>query len=165
MGAVRSCADGTRASTDGCELDLTILMPCLNEAETLATCITKAQRSLERSGLAGEVLIADNGSTDRSVEIAEQQGARVTRVAEKGYGAALRGGIEAARGRWIIMGTPMTVTISARSIRSLTGSWLAAIDDGPPYASRRRDPQARSDALVTPLCRQPLAVIHRSSVL
>jgi glycosyltransferase involved in cell wall biosynthesis len=85
-------------------LDLTILMPCLNEAETIATCIKKAQASLVQSGLRGEVLIADNGSKDDSVHIAEQLGARVVRVTEKGYGHALRGGIEAARGQWIIMG-------------------------------------------------------------
>lgn len=86
------------------EIELTILMPCLNEAETLATCIGKARGYLERSGVNGEVLIADNGSTDGSREIAEANGARVVPVAEKGYGAALIGGIEAARGRYVIMG-------------------------------------------------------------
>jgi glycosyltransferase involved in cell wall biosynthesis len=85
-------------------LDLTILMPCLNEAETISRCITKAQSAMARSGLKGEVLVADNGSTDGSVELAEKLGARVVPVARKGYGNALRGGIEAARGRWIIMG-------------------------------------------------------------
>ncbi|MBV6396701.1 MAG: hypothetical protein HFACDABA_02301 [Anaerolineales bacterium] len=83
---------------------LTILMPCLNEAETIAACIRKAQSFLAASGLSGEILIADNGSTDASVEIAETAGARVVRVAEKGYGGALLGGIRAARGEWIIMG-------------------------------------------------------------
>lgn len=85
-------------------LELTILMPCLNEAETLATCIGKARSYLERTGIAGEVLVADNGSTDGSQSIARSAGARVVDVAEKGYGAALMGGIEAARGRYIIMG-------------------------------------------------------------
>jgi glycosyltransferase involved in cell wall biosynthesis len=85
-------------------LDLTILMPCLNEAETLALCIEKAKRGLESAGVAGEILIADNGSTDGSIEIAESLGARVERVKEKGYGNALRGGIRAAKGRWILMG-------------------------------------------------------------
>jgi hypothetical protein len=84
--------------------ELTILMPCLNEAETLARCIAKARTGLERAGVRGEVLIADNGSTDDSVRIAEQAGARVVRVVEKGYGSALRGGIAAARGKWVIMG-------------------------------------------------------------
>ena len=79
-------------------LDLTILMPCLNEAETLAQCIEKARRGLERAGVAGEILIADNGSTDGSQAIAEKLGARVVPVPEKGYGNALRGGIAAARG-------------------------------------------------------------------
>ncbi|TFD82666.1 glycosyltransferase family 2 protein [Cryobacterium fucosi] len=85
-------------------LELSILMPCLNEAETLAVCIDKAQDYLRRSGIAGEVLIADNGSTDGSQEIAEAHGARVVAVAEKGYGSALIGGIEAARGAYVIMG-------------------------------------------------------------
>ena len=79
-------------------------MPCLNEAETLATCIRKAREFLERSGVAGEVLIADNGSTDGSQSIAVANGARVIDVPEKGYGSALQGGIAAARGRYIIMG-------------------------------------------------------------
>jgi len=86
------------------ELDLTILMPCLNEAETLATCVGKARAFLERSGISGEVLIADNGSTDGSQQIAQTNGARVVDVPTRGYGAALAAGIEAARGRWVIMG-------------------------------------------------------------
>jgi glycosyltransferase involved in cell wall biosynthesis len=90
-----------RASGD-CEL--TILMPCLNEGETLASCIAKARAYLERSGVAGEVLIADNGSTDASVDIAERAGARVVHEQRKGYGSALRAGIAAARGRYVIMG-------------------------------------------------------------
>lgn len=85
-------------------LELTILMPCLNEAETLAICIAKAKGFLNRTGIDGEVLIADNGSTDGSQEIARAAGARVADIPQKGYGAALAGGIEAARGRFIIMG-------------------------------------------------------------
>jgi hypothetical protein len=85
-------------------LELTILMPCLNEAETLGTCVRKAMGYLERAGLAGEVLVADNGSTDGSQEIARALGARVVPVAERGYGAALIAGIAAARGRFVIMG-------------------------------------------------------------
>ncbi len=84
-------------------LELTILMPCLNEAETLTPCIKKALSALDRLGLRGEVIIADNGSTDGSIELSEQLGARVVRVEKKGYGNALRGGIEAARAEWIIM--------------------------------------------------------------
>lgn len=86
------------------ELELTILMPCLNEAETLAVCIGKARDYLARSGVAGEVVIADNGSTDGSQAIAEANGARVVNVEQRGYGAALAGGIAAARGRFVIMG-------------------------------------------------------------
>jgi len=85
-------------------LELSIVMPCLNEAETLATCIDKANAYLTRSGIAGEVLIADNGSTDGSQAIAAEHGARVVDIPLKGYGAALMGGIDAARGRYIIMG-------------------------------------------------------------
>ena len=85
-------------------LELTILMPCLDEAETLATCIRQAAGFLRDSGVSGEVLIADNGSTDGSVEIAEREGARVVRVESRGYGAALLGGISAARGTYTVMG-------------------------------------------------------------
>ncbi len=85
-------------------LELTILMPCLNEAETLAVCIQKAQGFLARTGIAGEVLISDNGSTDGSQAIAEGLGARVVPAPRRGYGAALINGIENARGRFIIMG-------------------------------------------------------------
>lgn len=86
------------------EVELSILMPCLNEAETLAICIEKARNYLKRSGIEGEVLVADNGSTDGSREIAASLGARVVGVETKGYGAALIGGIAAAHGRYIIMG-------------------------------------------------------------
>ncbi|GHA31127.1 dolichol-P-glucose synthetase [Devosia pacifica] len=85
-------------------VELTILMPCLNEAETLATCIDKARAFLDRTGIAGEVLIADNGSSDGSQQIATEHGARVVPVERRGYGAALAGGIAAAEGRFIIMG-------------------------------------------------------------
>lgn len=86
------------------DLELTILMPCLNEAETLGTCIIKAQNFLQCHQVAGEVLVADNGSTDTSRQIARQCGARVISVDQKGYGAALLGGIKASRGRFVIMG-------------------------------------------------------------
>lgn len=86
------------------EIELTILMPCLNEAETLETCIRKAKKFLDTSGVIGEILIADNGSTDGSVEIAEKCGARVEHVPVKGYGAALIGGCKAAKGKYVIMG-------------------------------------------------------------
>ena len=85
-------------------MELTILMPCLNEAETLARCIEKAKTGLQRAGVTGEILIADNGSTDGSPALAEKLGARVVVVNEKGYGHALRGGVRAALGKWILMG-------------------------------------------------------------
>jgi glycosyltransferase involved in cell wall biosynthesis len=85
-------------------LEVSVVIPCLNEADTIATCIQKAQRALCASGIAGEIVVADNGSSDGSVEIAEGLGARVVRVPNPGYGAALMGGIEAALGRYIIMG-------------------------------------------------------------
>lgn len=89
---------------ESCELELTILMPCLNEAETLATCIQKAKKFLQQENIHGEVLIADNGSTDGSREIAVELGARVISVPTRGYGAALKSGIQRAYGRYIIMG-------------------------------------------------------------
>ncbi|MEB0001327.1 glycosyltransferase family 2 protein [Cryobacterium sp. RTC2.1] len=92
------------SDTSVAELELSIVMPCLNEAETLAICIDKAQGYLARSGVRGEVVIADNGSTDGSQEIAIEHGARVVDVAAKGYGNALMGGIEAAKGTYVIMG-------------------------------------------------------------
>ena len=85
-------------------VEVSILMPCLNEKETLAACIQKAQAALRDKQISGEVLIADNGSTDGSQEIARQLGARVVDVQERGYGNALRSGIAAARGTYIIMG-------------------------------------------------------------
>jgi glycosyltransferase involved in cell wall biosynthesis len=85
-------------------LELSIVMPCLNEADTLAVCVQKAMRSLRENGIAGEIIVADNGSTDGSQAIAEENGARVVHVTEKGYGSALMGGIAAARGKYVIMG-------------------------------------------------------------
>ena len=85
-------------------VELSVVMPCLNEADTLATCIRKAWRGIEQANIAGEIIVADNGSTDGSQEIAAGLGARVVPVAERGYGAALMGGIAAARGRYIVMG-------------------------------------------------------------
>lgn len=85
-------------------VEVTVLMPCLNEAQTLAACVRKAQGFFEGRGVIGEVLIADNGSADGSPELARSAGARVIHVATRGYGAALRAGIQAARGRYVIMG-------------------------------------------------------------
>lgn len=84
-------------------VEFTILMPCLNEEKTVGECIEQARLGAEKLGLSYEILIADNGSDDRSGEIAESHGARVITVEKKGYGSALMGGINAARGRYIIM--------------------------------------------------------------
>jgi glycosyltransferase involved in cell wall biosynthesis len=84
--------------------DVTIVMPCLNEAESLAPCIEKAKAAIQAAGVTGEVLIADNGSTDGSIELAESLGARVVHVKNKGYGSALQGGFAAAKGKYILMG-------------------------------------------------------------
>lgn len=90
--------------SQGSACELTILIPCLNEAETLETCINKAKAFLTSAGVRGEVLVADNGSTDGSRDIARRAGARVVPIPTRGYGAALIGGIAAARGKYAIMG-------------------------------------------------------------
>src|SRR3989442_14584350 len=79
-------------------------MPCLNEARTLAVCIEKAKRCLDALGVSGEIVVADNGSSDGSQAIANELGARVVSVSARGYGSALMGGIAAARGKYVIMG-------------------------------------------------------------
>jgi len=86
------------------DLELTVLMPCLNEAETVVVCIEKARNWLERTGVRGEVVVADNGSNDGSPELASAAGARVVHVKERGYGAALAAGIADARGKYVVMG-------------------------------------------------------------
>ena len=86
------------------DVELTILMPCLNEAATVGICVRKALGWLEAAGVAGEVLVADNGSVDGSQQIAAEAGARVISVPQRGYGAALLAGIEAARGTFVVMG-------------------------------------------------------------
>src|SRR6266705_770719 len=85
-------------------LELSIVMPCLNEAETLGRCIDKARSSLAELGIKGEIVVADNGSTDGSDALASSMEARVIRVADRGYGNALLAGIAAARGTYVIMG-------------------------------------------------------------
>lgn len=95
---------GLASGKDPGAVEISVVMPCLNEAETLGACIEKAQRALRESGIAGEVIVADNGSSDGSVEIAERLGARVVKVDAKGYGNALGGGIAVAAGKYILMG-------------------------------------------------------------
>jgi glycosyltransferase involved in cell wall biosynthesis len=88
------------ADSDVSSVEVSVVMPCLNEAETLGTCIRKAQAALRESNVAGEVIVADNGSTDGSQTIGARMGARVIKVEAKGYGNALMGGISNARGRF-----------------------------------------------------------------
>ena len=85
------------------QVELSVVMPCLNEAETLATCIRKAKAALQSSNISGEVIVADNGSTDGSQEIAREAGAKLVKVESSGYGSALRGGIGASRGDFVVM--------------------------------------------------------------
>jgi len=100
----RSASQASGPGGDEPAVEVSVVMPCLNEHETVGTCVQKAVRALERAGIRGEVIIADNGSTDGSIEIAESLGARVVPVPLRGYGNALMGGIRAARGRYIVMG-------------------------------------------------------------
>ncbi|MGB8030160.1 MAG: glycosyltransferase family 2 protein [Terracidiphilus sp.] len=87
----------------GKQVELSVVMPCLNERETVGVCVRKALASLREAGILGEVIVGDNGSTDGSVEIAEAEGAHVIHVADKGYGNALKGGILAAHGEYVLM--------------------------------------------------------------
>ncbi len=98
----QSVDDSRREKAD--TIELSVVMPCLNEADTLEVCIEKAQRAMREHNIVGEVVIADNGSTDASPEIARRMGARLIHVESKGYGNALMGGINAARGKYVIMG-------------------------------------------------------------
>src|SRR5271163_369194 len=88
---------------DGQLVELSIVMPCLNERETVGICVRKAMAALQDAGISGEVIVADNGSTDGSVELAQAEGARVVNIQEKGYGSALKGGILASRGEYVLM--------------------------------------------------------------
>jgi hypothetical protein len=105
MGTVLASEGAQSAHTDMSHgVEVSVVIPCLNEANSLAYCVDKAMKAFQAAGLSGEVVVADNGSTDGSIHIAEEHGARVIRVAERGYGSALRAGIAGARGPFIIMG-------------------------------------------------------------
>ena len=114
-------------------IELSIVMPCLNESDTLGTCIEKAQRAMDHHGIAGEIVVADNGSTDASAAIAENLGARVVPVPTPGYGAALMGGIDAARGRYVIMGDAddsYDFLDIFKFVKALRDGWFASGDIG-----------------------------------
>ena len=96
---------------------LSVLLPCLNESETLETCVAKAQRCMKDLGIDGEVIVADNGSTDGSQEIARRLGAHVVDVPAKGYGTALMGGIAAARSEFVVMAD------AESTVETLRASW------------------------------------------
>ncbi len=138
-------------------------MPCLNEAATLAPCIERAQEGLRRLGRPGEIVVADNGSTDGSVEIALAHGARVVHVEQRGYGAAYRGGFEAARGRIIVMGDSDDTYDFSRLDELVRG----ARPGRRPRAglAAARDDRARRHAVAAPLHRQPAALGHAEPVL
>lgn len=107
-------------------VELTIVMPCLNEAETLAGCVEEAMRALSESNIRGEVIVADNGSTDGSQAIATRLGARVVNVKEKGYGRALQGGIAEAKGKFVLMGDSdgsYDFTHARRFVEKLREEW------------------------------------------
>ena len=102
MSVEKPIAPGTESASE--PMEVSVVIPCLNEAKSLAFCIDKAIAAFKSQNICGEVVVADNGSTDGSIEIAESCGARVVRVQEKGYGYALQAGIRAARGKFIVMG-------------------------------------------------------------
>src|SRR5260370_36681525 len=104
MGTVLTSEGARPARTDVSQaVEVSVVIPCLNEANSLAYCVDKAVKAFQAAGLCGEVVVADNGSTEGSIEIAEEHGARVIRVAERGDGARRRGGIAGARGPFFIM--------------------------------------------------------------
>lgn len=104
QGATRGRTAEAAPDLEGQEIVVSVVMPCLNEEETIGACVSKALQGIQGTGLPGEVIVSDNGSTDRSVEIATGLGARVIHQPERGYGNAYRAGFDAARGKYIIMG-------------------------------------------------------------
>jgi glycosyltransferase involved in cell wall biosynthesis len=104
QGAAREVSARRSPDPEGQDVVVSVVMPCLNEEQTIGACVTKALEGIRRTGLPGEVVVSDNGSTDRSVEIASELGARVIHQPARGYGNAYRAGFEAARGKYIVMG-------------------------------------------------------------
>jgi glycosyltransferase involved in cell wall biosynthesis len=104
QGTTREAVTMRTPDPEGQDIVVSVVMPCLNEEQTIGLCVVKALEGIRKAGLPGEVIVSDNGSTDRSVEIASELGARVIHAPERGYGNAYRAGFEAARGKYIIMG-------------------------------------------------------------
>src|SRR5216683_5320693 len=104
MKSITETEEAPSGMAAGDAIELSVVMPCLNESATVGTCVKKALGAMARHGIHGEVIVADNGSTDGSPRIAAEQGARVVPIETRGYGSALRGGIAAARGRFVLMG-------------------------------------------------------------
>ena len=143
------------------DIELSVIMPCLNEAETLATCIENAQRWMAEAGVSGEVVIGDNGSTDGSQAIARRPARACVDVTRRGYGAALYHAALAARGRFIVMGDSDDSYDFCDSPRSSQTPRRLRPRDGQPLCRRH---QARSDAVEEPLHRQSGAHRHRTHV-
>src|ERR1700730_18708798 len=95
---------GESSAHAGDDIEVSVVMPCLNEKATVGTCVKKALGAMRQHGIRGEVIVADNGSTDGSQQIAMENGARVVPIETRGYGSALRGGIAGARGRVVLLG-------------------------------------------------------------
>ena len=104
MSSITATQAAPRSERDRESLELSVVMPCLNEAATVGVCVKKAVDALEQHGIRGEVIVADNGSTDGSQQVAKDFGARVVHVEQRGYGSALQAGIAAARGQFVLMG-------------------------------------------------------------
>jgi hypothetical protein len=141
---------------------VSVVIPCLNEAETVAACVKEALAVLDRARLAGEVIVADNGSTDGSRELAAAAGSRVVAVPERGYGAALLGGIAVSRGRYVVMGDA-DMSYDFGSIPDFVRALEAGADLV--MGSRFKGRSSRRDAVSPPVARKPGPDISRAAFL
>ena len=142
--------------------EVSVVMPCLNEAETLRTCIEKALRAFRETQIDGEVVVADNGSTDGSPELARSCGARVVHVESRGYGAALTGGIDAARGKYVIMGDADD-SYDFWGFAGFSPAVARWFRSGDGQQVQRRN-KARCDAGATPISWQPGSHANRTPI-
>jgi hypothetical protein len=129
-------------STTGRPPEVSVVIPCLNEADTLANCIQKASKALGSNAIQGEIIVADNGSTDGCVEIATKMGARIVPVELKGYGNALMGGISQAKGKFIIMGDAKA-SISSRAVDCLLAEAASCPEQCLSYIAGWETPSSR----------------------